>query len=563
MKYILPTFLLILFGISHRTMAQSVVKKPISRYINVPNKSHVFPTLTADGMYMIFMSNYTSTGHFELVYSHKNGPESWEEAKHFELFYKKRLDFFGSHNVSYDGQHLVFASQRANGIGKFDIWFSKKQGNGWSNPINPGKPLNSMGNEGNPCLSPDNNTIYFMRCSSMDINEKSDCKIFMATRKRDDYWNDPIELPAYINEGNCVTPRIMIDNQTLVYASDKAGGKGKLDLYLTRYENGRWSKPVPYEFLNTEKNDEYISVPARGDVVYYHEKYKGQFNIFKALIPENLQPKDVRMLTGQISLPPGLTPDDLMMLAYDAENQEVISKATFNSKDNSYFINLAEGKVYDFSIFPKKPGYTYYAEMLDLSNLEKSEKTKTDIILERAGFGSEMVLRSIVFEPQSSQLSDLSEIEMRRLSRFMQNNRNATLEIGVYMDTVKMDSIPRPELTETTIDTLFQNIPVSALIENQADTDSLDIYAQKQAAKDSLLLAGFHFLQQDSVQWDMYKLNYTYHNDHTQKQADAIVEKLIKMGAPKENLIPVGYGDVYQKNYANMDRPYWVAVKIR
>ena len=56
----------------------------------------------------------------------------------------------------------------------------------------------------------------------------------------------------------------MIDNQALVYASDKAGGKGKLDLYLTCYENGLWSKPVPYEFLNTEKNDEYISVPARG-----------------------------------------------------------------------------------------------------------------------------------------------------------------------------------------------------------------------------------------------------------------------------------------------------------
>lgn len=542
-----------LLFLSVKMYGQSIVKKPISRYINVPNKSHIFPTLTADGMYMIFMSNYTSTGQFELVYSHKNGPESWEEAKHFEMFYKKRLDFFGSHYLSYDGQYLVFVSQRANGIGKFDILFSKKQGKGWSAPINPGKPLNSAGNEGNPCLSPDNNSIYFMRCETMDINEKSGCKIYMATRKHGDYWNEPVVLPDYVNKGNCVTPRIMIDNQTLVYASDMAGGKGKLDLYLTRNENGVWTKPVPYAFLNTENNDEYISVPARGDVVYYHEKHKDQFQIFKALVPEEYQPIPVQMVTGKLSLPAGLKVEDVMMQAYDAETNEKIGSATYDPTTGDYFLVLPQGAVYDFSVFPKVSGYTYYAALMDVAHLEKSQWDKTDIKIEPATFGSSILLKSVAFEPNSSVLSATSEIEMRRLSRFMQNNKNAVLEIGVYMDSVMMDSVARPGLSEMEVDTLYQTFQLSEL-----GASSLD------QAKDSLMNSGYHLAGEESeTSVKVYMLNITYHNDRTQKQADAIVDKLQSMGAPSSRLQAVGYGDVYQQSYATENRKYWVLVKIR
>ncbi len=69
----------------------------------------------------------------------------------------------GAPSVSTDGLVLLFGSNRAGGLGQWDIWVSvrKTANDKWRHPVNLGASVNSGSWDGNPALSPDGRTLYF------------------------------------------------------------------------------------------------------------------------------------------------------------------------------------------------------------------------------------------------------------------------------------------------------------------------------------------------------------------------------------------------------------------
>jgi outer membrane protein OmpA-like peptidoglycan-associated protein len=91
------------------------------------------------------------------------------------------------------------------------------------------------------------------------------------------------------------SPFIAADNTTLFFASggheDNIGG---LDFYLTRFDASTesWEKPIHLgNKLNTEGNEQFISLPASGDIIYFSstredlDGYQGSYDIFMAFVP--------------------------------------------------------------------------------------------------------------------------------------------------------------------------------------------------------------------------------------------------------------------------------------
>lgn len=56
---------------------------------------------------------------------------------------------------------LFFSSNRKGSIGKMDIWYSVKQGAGWSEPVNAGKLVNTIDDEVCPWYDESSKTLYF------------------------------------------------------------------------------------------------------------------------------------------------------------------------------------------------------------------------------------------------------------------------------------------------------------------------------------------------------------------------------------------------------------------
>ncbi|MCS7037549.1 MAG: OmpA family protein [Saprospiraceae bacterium] len=135
---------------------------------------------------------------------------------------------------------------------KMRIYWSKKEGATWSAP----QPLPFNNNEFDDChpaISIDGDKLFF---ASNRPGGFGGMDLYVSYRVGDS-WSEPINLGAEINtKGNEVFPFIHADN-TLYFASDGLpGGKGKLDLYYVVQDGANWTKPINLgEPFNTPGDD--------------------------------------------------------------------------------------------------------------------------------------------------------------------------------------------------------------------------------------------------------------------------------------------------------------------
>lgn len=98
--------------------------------------------------------------------------------------------------LSADGQLLYFSSNRPESIGGMDIFVSKKNINGeWGLPKNLGRTINSSGDEISPYIHRDNKTFYFSSDFHPGLGK---CDIFY-TKKENNKWEKPKNMGYPIN----------------------------------------------------------------------------------------------------------------------------------------------------------------------------------------------------------------------------------------------------------------------------------------------------------------------------------------------------------------------------
>lgn len=70
-----------------------------------------------------------------------------------------------------DGVTLYFASNRS---GNLDLWWSRRSGTTWSDPVQLPWPINTPGDEIQPAFTADGNTMYFMSTRNLLIGAAID-----------------------------------------------------------------------------------------------------------------------------------------------------------------------------------------------------------------------------------------------------------------------------------------------------------------------------------------------------------------------------------------------------
>lgn len=439
MNYLIFFLASILVSISHQGINAQSPKSPLSRVINVSGTAQVAPSLSGDGKHMIFTTTSNLKSELLVFYSYQQQPGKWTQPKPVDVINRsQKINHIGGYSLTYDGNYIFFTSRKTYGIGKYDIWYSKRIGdNEWSPPLNLGKPVNSTLDDGCPSLSPDGKTLFFVRCLTMDQKEGTGCKLMMVKKRNQESWGEPEELPVNINDGNILSPKILADNQTLLYAK----GQGDAwDLYQTRLGKDGWSDPVSLDFINTSDGDErFASVSARGDIIYYSAMYKGTYDIIKAKIPYEMQPLKVTYVKGQVLDQQGASLEAFIQI-YDVEEQNLIQYYRTKSNDSNFEFYIPAGKQYDFSVVPLASEYTFYSEILDLRDLDQSKRKKLNITLEGLDHGISFPLRCLQFETDTT-LSKISRFEMSRLIKLLKNNPGIQVEISVHREAYEIDSI--------------------------------------------------------------------------------------------------------------------------
>jgi Tol biopolymer transport system component len=136
---------------------------------------------------------------------------------------------------------------------------------GWGEPKHVAN-VNSDFKEGTPVVTRDG-TMYFFsdRESPGKINN------IYAARLSGDGYQAPVKLGAEINSGMSDTsPFISPDGRTLLFYSQREGGAGKGDLYVSFWKDGAWSKAMKIGTMVNTEAFEYNPVTSRdGKTIYF------------------------------------------------------------------------------------------------------------------------------------------------------------------------------------------------------------------------------------------------------------------------------------------------------
>ena len=527
----------------YQSLGQSVRLLP--RNINNLTHNQVYPAVSGDGKVMFFMTDYSDDGAFAMVTS-KYRAGKWQDPEDALVIGSSKVNNWGGYSLNYDGTIIYFSSRRSEGIGKFDIWYSSLIDGAWSRPKNIGQPINTPGNEGNPSVSADGQRMYFMKCERMSTDNLSGCKIYYI-EKGPRGWDKAIELPDYLNIGNTTSPRILPDNKTLVFASDRPGGKGGIDLWMTKRTGNHWSEPVNIEAVNTAKDDLFLSATMRSIAYITITSDKGRKAIAEIRLPKEYRLENMIIRQGTIKDEAG---NNLAaeVRAYNLDEQAYEVRMRTSTATGGYIMILPGGARYDVSYNEIRLNKLYHSELVDATDLAAPRREYPNLTLLDIEEGLSFPLNVFGFKQFTSEIDENSSHELARLTRLLNQYPEMDIEISAYQKNYIEDATPvNEDLTELRIDTLVDYEPairVDTMANAQKDALISQINDALSATVQDTTLANIYLARMatiDSV--EVQKLVNTYHNDRTTAQAEAVKASLIEGGIEEQRLQAAGYKD--------------------
>ena len=191
--------------------------------------------------------------------------------------------------ITSDGSTMVFTSRRKGSTGNLkapdkgyfeDIYITHQSKEGWTKPEKISPNINFEYHDAAAAISPDGRTLFiYYEDGGGDI---------YSSRYVSGEWTSPEPLNQHINTGYWETAvSITADGQTLYFTSDRPGGYGGLDIYMSNLaENGEWGRPVNLgEHINTPGHEDSPFIHPDGKSLYFSSDGHvglGGYDIFRS-----------------------------------------------------------------------------------------------------------------------------------------------------------------------------------------------------------------------------------------------------------------------------------------
>jgi hypothetical protein len=140
-----------------------------------------------------------------------------------------------------DGSFMIFVSDRIDGLGGMDIWIAFWSGTEWGSPQNLGSGINTAYDESAPFLAEDDTKLYFLSTDPSGFGQGDIwfCNISGGVPGAKTNLGEPINGPYY----DCC-PAITHDGTRFYICSDRPGGAGGIDIWISDKIGDEWGTPV-------------------------------------------------------------------------------------------------------------------------------------------------------------------------------------------------------------------------------------------------------------------------------------------------------------------------------
>jgi outer membrane protein OmpA-like peptidoglycan-associated protein/tetratricopeptide (TPR) repeat protein len=344
----------------------------------------------------------------------------------------------GAQSISANGKLMVFTVCNRKGvIGRCDIYYSIKEGDQWSYPKNMGGMINSSAKETQPSLSADGRTIYF---ASDRPGGKGGLDIWMSQKNEDDTWQLPVNLGDSINtSGDEMSPFIHPDDQTLYFSSDYLIGLGGFDIFVSkRNMSGGWGKPKNLGYpINTHRDETGLIVNARGNTAYFASDINPENgrDIFQFKLYKDVRPVEVSYMKGTVIDEKTRQRLQANFELYNLKDGKLISQSQSDPITGEFLVCLPTDRNYMLNV--NRPGYLFYSDNFSLSGVfHVDQPFLKDVLLKSLITGEMVVLNNIFYETGSYNLKEESKYELEKVIKFLNSNPTVNIEISGHTDNI-------------------------------------------------------------------------------------------------------------------------------
>ena len=400
------------------------------------------PSLRADGQVLVFTR--LVGGQEDFYYSERQPDGRWGEAVPVEGINTPFNE--GAQRISADGQTMVFnACNTPDGLGSCDLYWSEWREGRWQRPQPMGAPVNTKWMERQPSLSADGRVLLF---SSDRPGGYGGRDIWLSYRDNSDNWSEPGNLGGVINTaGNEDCPFLHADGQTLYFMSDGHPGMGGFDLFLSRLGlDGRFSEPLNLGYpINTTANEGALMVSLDGSTAYYTAVVEASpasrfpsTDIMQFSLPAALGPKPVTYVQARVRDAVDGRPLLAEVSLYAFPDDRLVQRRTAEA----ILYCLPAGL--NYRLEASLEGYLFHSAHFRLDSMAGvGSPYVLDIALQPvAGSVAAMpvVLQNIFFETGSAVLLPESKPELERLKRLLTDNPDLRVQINGHTDDVGLAS---------------------------------------------------------------------------------------------------------------------------
>jgi hypothetical protein len=186
-------------------------------------------------------------------------------------------------SFSRDGHWLLFHSTGLGGFGDADIWISYRTNIhddfGWQAPVNLGPGVNSAYTDAGPTLFEDEETgittLYF---NSTRPGGPGGFDIYASTLGADGTFGPAVLVPELSSPARDTRMALRHDGREIIIASDRPGGQGGIDLWVSTRETtlDPWSAPVNLgPVVNTAFTDGAATISSDGQTLFFYSNRPG------------------------------------------------------------------------------------------------------------------------------------------------------------------------------------------------------------------------------------------------------------------------------------------------
>lgn len=358
--------------------------------------------------------------------------------------------------ISADGQFLfIYKSDVKN---KGDIYMSKLNGDVWGAPELLQGDVNSSSWEGSCSLSADGQTLYF---SSERPGGFGGRDIYVSRLGADGKWGKAQNMGPTINtkfdeDGPFIHP----DGISLYFSSKGHETMGGYDIFFSYLkEDGQWTAPVNFGYpVNTVGDDRYYVLTADGKHGYYSSGAPGGFgqqDIY-SVTPGVSGIKPILALIKGSVIADG-KPMEARITVYD-ENGTKQSTILSNAKTGKYLLALSPGKNYKLAF--EIDGYDPIFQYVNTKTLDKYVEVIKDFHLYSKSYEGDKIidnpedLQKLIAEEQEKAAKESSEIAREQKVYQQLISKYGEERIDTVQYTVQLAAVNSTEDFKTDLSTL-------------------------------------------------------------------------------------------------------------